>query len=92
MLAGFIGSVMLTVFTMFCIRVVHKVVILKYSFERFFETETLRFYFVTVLITLVISLFFHAFYFYKKIQEDRVKKQQIIAGNASAQFESLKTK
>lgn len=90
LLAGFIGSVMLTVFTMFCIRMVHKVVILKYSFERFFETETLRFYFVTVLITLVISLFFHAFYFYKKIQEDRVKKQQIIAGNASAQFESLK--
>lgn len=90
LLAGFIGSVLLTLITMFCIRIVHKILFLGYSFEQFFSTETPRFYFITLLITLVISLFFHAFYFYKKIQEDKVKKQQILAGNASAQFESLK--
>lgn len=90
LLVGFVGSMLLTLLTMFCIRIVHKILFLGFTVENFINTESPRFYFITILITLVISLFFHAFYFYKKIQEDKVKKQQIIAGNASAQFESLK--
>jgi hypothetical protein len=39
---------------------------------------------------MIVSLFFHAVYFYKKSQEKKVKEQTIIAGTASAQFESLK--
>jgi len=35
-------------------------------------------------------LFFHTVYFYKKSQENKVKEQKIIAGTASAKFESLK--
>lgn len=90
LLVGFVGSMLLTLLTMFCIRIVHKILFLGFTVEKFINTESPRFYFITILITLVISLFFHAFYFYKKIQENKVKKQQIIAGNASAQFESLK--
>ncbi len=90
LLVGFVGSMLLTLLTMFCIRIVHKILFLGFTVENFINTESPRFYFITILITLVISLFFHAFYFYKKIQENKVKKQQIIAGNASAQFESLK--
>lgn len=90
LLVGFVGSMLLTLLTMFCIRIVHKILFLGFTVENFINTESPRFYFITILITLVISLFFHAFYYYKKIQENKVKKQQIIAGNASAQFESLK--
>ena len=87
---GFFGSVLLTIFTLFIVRILHRVVIDGLSFTSFFESETLQFYFIALIITLVISLFFHAFYFYKMLQEKRVKEQKIIAGTASAKFESLK--
>ncbi|WP_311195991.1 histidine kinase [Antarcticibacterium sp. 1MA-6-2] len=60
------------------------------SFEEFFATENLQFYFIALIITLVISLFFHAIYFYRMLQEKKVTEQKIIAGTASAKFESLK--
>ncbi|HZH70330.1 MAG TPA: 2TM domain-containing protein [Flavobacteriaceae bacterium] len=87
---GFLGSVMLTISTLFVIRVVHLVGINGMSFAEYFQNENLQFYFIALLITLVISLFFHAFYFYKMLQEKKVKEQKIIAGTASAKFESLK--
>ncbi len=37
-----------------------------------------------------VTKFFHLIYFYKKSQENKVKEQKIIAGTASAKFESLK--
>jgi hypothetical protein len=43
-----------------------------------------------MLVTLAVTIIVHAFYFYKRYQEGRVKEQKIIAGTASAQFESLK--
>ena len=87
---GFVGSVSLTLLTLFFVRIVHRVFIEGNSFEQFFATETLQFYFIALIITLVISLFFHAFYFYKILQEKRVKEQKIIAGTASAKFDRLK--
>jgi two-component system LytT family sensor kinase len=87
---GFFGSVMLTLSTLFIIRIVHRVGIIGVSFAEYFQSENLQFYFIALVITLIISLFFHAFYFYKMVQEKKVKEQKIIAGTASAKFESLK--
>lgn len=56
----------------------------------FVQNEHIKFYVFSLLITMVVSLFFHAIYFYKKAQENKVKEQKVIAGTASAQFESLK--
>ena len=50
----------------------------------------MQFYIISLLITLVMTLFFHAVYFYKRTQENKVKEQKIIAGTASAKFETLK--
>ncbi|MEX2350286.1 MAG: 2TM domain-containing protein [Flavobacteriaceae bacterium] len=88
--AGIFGSVTITLITIFFIRIVHRVGIDGLTFEEFIEKERLQFYFIALLITLIISLFFHAFHFYKALQEKKVKEQKIIAGTASAQFESLK--
>lgn len=87
---GFFGSVVLTLATIFLIRVIHVVGISGKSFKTFFAEENLQFYFIALIITLVISLFFHAVFFYKMLQEKRVTEQKIIAGTASAKFESLK--
>jgi hypothetical protein len=41
-------------------------------------------------MTFFVTLLFHVFYFYKTLQESKVKEQKIIATTANAQFESLK--
>ncbi len=87
---GIIGSVSITLITIFLIRLVQRVVIEEVTYPEFIATEKLQFYFIALLITMFISLFFHAFHFYKALQEKKVKEQKIIAGTASAQFESLK--
>ena len=87
---GLFGSVILTLATIFIIRVIHRVGFSDLSFEQFFAEENPQFYFIALIITLVISLFFHAIYFYKMAQETKVKEQKFIAGTASAKFESLK--
>ena len=43
-----------------------------------------------MLIALVVSLIFTAFFFYKNKQESKVKEQKVIAGRATAQFDALK--
>ena len=89
-LLGFLGSFVISVFAIFLLRIVEDVIIEGLSFDAFFQNETLANYVVTIIITFVVTLAFHAFYFYKAYQENKVNQQKIIAGNASAQFESLK--
>lgn len=87
---GLLGSIFLTLFTIFGIRIIHKVGFSGFSFSEFFAAENLQFYFIALIITLIVSLFFHAIHFYRMLQEKRVTEQKIIAGTASAKFESLK--
>lgn len=87
---GFLGSFVISIFTIFLLRIVEDVLIEGKSFEVFFQNETIANYIVTSIITFVVTLAFHAFYVYKAYQENKVNQQKIIAGNASAQFESLK--
>jgi sensor histidine kinase YesM len=90
LMIGFIGSVVGTLLTVFLVRVFHRTVLDRLSFEAFLESEQLQFYFFSLIITIVASLFFHAFYFYRELQKNRVTEQKIIAGTASAKFDALK--
>ncbi|MDD3003916.1 2TM domain-containing protein [Flavobacterium sp.] len=87
---GIIGSISLTMSGIFFIRMIIKTVIEGISFIEFVSNEKLKHYVFSLIITMVVSLFFYTIYFYKKSQEKKVKQQKIIAGTASAQFESLK--
>lgn len=87
---GTLSSVIITLPSMFVLRIFHRVVIDDVSFRSFLTNENWGFYVVAAVITLLISLFFHTFYFYRAFQEKRVKEQKIIAGTASAQFDALK--
>lgn len=89
-LLGFLGSFVISVLVIFLLRIFEDVLIEGRSFASFIENETLANYLVTIIITFFVTLAFHAFYFYKAYQENKVKEQKIIAGTASAQFESLK--
>ena len=87
---GALFSFLLSVFTIFLLRIVEDVLIEKMSFLEFLAKERVDNYFVAIIMTIIVTLGIHAFYFYKAYQENRVKQEKIIAGNASAQFESLK--
>ena len=87
---GFLGSFVISVGTIFLLRIVEDVLLEGSSFEEFFQNETMVNYVVTIIITFFVTLAFHAFYFYKAYQDNKVNQHKIIAGTASAQFESLK--
>jgi sensor histidine kinase YesM len=61
-----------------------------HTFEYFIENEKPSNYIFTATITLFITLSLYAIQFYKAYQENKVKEQKIIAGTASAKYESLK--
>ncbi len=89
---GVFGSILLTMFAIFCVRVIERVAINGISYSQFIEREQSNgnFYLTSLLITILISGFFHAAYFYKELQKRRVTEQKVIAGTASAKFDALK--
>ncbi|MBC5833553.1 Pr2TM family membrane protein [Flavobacterium sp. F372] len=87
---GFVSSFLVSILVIFLLRVFEDVIIEQRSFSEFLSNETMSNYLVSIIITLIVSLAFHAFYFYKAYNESKVKEQKIIASSASAQFESLK--
>lgn len=87
---GFFGSFVLSISAIFLLRIFEEVIVDGETFSAFFQNEALVNYLVAIIITFFVTLAFHAFFFYKAYQENKVKEQKIIAGTASAKFESLK--
>lgn len=87
---GFTLSFIVSVIVIFLLRIVEDVVIEGRSIQEFLANEKPSNYIISIVITFVVTLVIHAIYFYKAYQENKVKEQKIIAGTASAQFESLK--
>lgn len=87
---GFVCSFIVSLAVIFLLRIFEDVVMEGETLRQFFEEEKLSNYYVAMIITLIISVAVHIFYFYKKYQENRVKQEKIIAGTASAKFETLK--
>ncbi|MCK0178174.1 histidine kinase [Flavobacteriaceae bacterium S0862] len=71
-------------------RLFHRMVLDGVSYNEFLSTETTTFYYTALIITIAVSMFFHAFYFYQQLQKNKIKEQKVIAGTASAKFDALK--
>nr|WP_299389210.1 2TM domain-containing protein [Allomuricauda sp.] len=85
-----LGGIVITMLAIFWIRLVISIGFEGESWEDFIAGERTIYYAVALLITLVVTVFFHAVHFYKSWQEKKVKEQKIIAGTASARFDALK--
>ncbi len=90
LLIGGLGGMLLTMLGIFGLRILTRVIIDGISFSDFLGNEKFEYYIISLLITMVVTLIFHLIYFYKKTQENKVTEQKIIAGTATAKFESLK--
>jgi hypothetical protein len=87
---GFISSFFLSLFVIFLLRLFINTIIEKESFSNFIANEDASNYIIAVVFTFIILLMVHFLYIYKGYQENKVKEQKLIAGTASAKFESLK--
>ncbi|MDX5583758.1 MAG: 2TM domain-containing protein [Aureibaculum sp.] len=89
---GIVGGIVLTMLSMFLLRMIQEMAIKGEGFEEFYteELQNGTFYLISLIITVTASIFFHAVYFYKELQKKRVTEHKIIAGTASAQFDALK--
>lgn len=87
---GFVSSFVVTIFLIFLLRVLEDIVIEGGTFEEYWARESLANYVFAIVMTFIVLLCFYAFYIYKAYSDSKVKEQKIIAGTASAQFESLK--
>jgi sensor histidine kinase YesM len=87
---GFISSFFLSIFVIFLLRLFITLIVLKQSLGFFILNENPSDYIISTVFTFVILLIVHFVYIFKSYQENKVKEQKIIAGTASAKFESLK--
>jgi hypothetical protein len=87
---GFLSSFVLSLFVIFLLRVFEDVIIEENTLSAFLKEEQPSNYIVASIVSFVVLLGIHALYFYKAYNENKVKEQKIIAGTASAKFESLK--
>lgn len=85
-----LGSIVLTLAGIFIVRMIISLALHGNSYSEFLANENFRFYIICLIITMIVTMSFHMIYFYKKSQENKVKEQKIIAGTASAKFETLK--
>jgi sensor histidine kinase YesM len=90
LIVGFVSTFFITLFVVFLLRIFEEVIVENQSFQEYIQNEKMSNFIVPVVIFLIVSLAIHSFYFYKTLQENKVKEQKIIAGTASAKFESLK--
>ncbi|NUY81153.1 2TM domain-containing protein [Flavobacterium sp. MAH-1] len=87
---GFVMSFVASLATVFLLRILEDVIIEQRSFTEYIANERASNYVFAIGITFVITLSAYAVGFYKAYKENQIKEQKIIAGTASAQFESLK--
>ncbi|MFC0605435.1 histidine kinase [Winogradskyella pulchriflava] len=87
---GILGSTIVTLITIFILRVFIEVVIFGDSFDHFITHESWKGYSFGLWITLTIVSVFYVIYFYNRYQKNKIKEQKVIAGTASAKFDALK--
>lgn len=90
LIVGFLSSFVISIAIIFLLRIFEDVLVEGSTFKAFITRESSSNYLVATIITFIVTLAFHAFYFYKAYNENRVKEQKVIAGTANAKFESLK--
>ena len=89
-LVGFVSSFIVSLFVIFLLRIFEDVIVEENTLNNFLAKETPSNYIISSLFTFIVLLIVHFVYLYKWYQENKLKEQKIIAGSASAQFESLK--
>lgn len=87
---GFLASFVVSVLCIAFLRVVEEVVVDGVQIQAYLREEKAVNFLPAIIITLFITLGIHAVHFYRQLQESKMREQRVIAGTASARFETLK--
>ena len=87
---GISGATVITLITIFFLRLFVSVILYNQPFNTFVNGETWRGYSFGLWITLTILSIFYIAYFYNRYQKNKITEQKVIAGAASAKFDALK--
>lgn len=87
---GFLASFIVSLLVIFLLRITEDVIIEKKTFSEFIANENAGNYVFAIIVTFIVSVSLYAFHFYRAYQENKLKEQKVIAGTASAKFETLK--
>lgn len=90
LLKGLFGGILVTLLSLFFIRVFTEVVIEGKSFAVFITSEKVQYYYISFIISVVVTAIFYTVYYYRNKQQNIVTQQKLIAGTASAKFDALK--
>lgn len=87
---GITGSVIWSTLAFFLARFTHLVFIEGLTIDDFLEEESFGTYVFSMLIAFTITLAFHVFYFYKALQDIKLKEKTFESESNSAKFDALK--
>ena len=87
---GILGGIAITVASLFFLRLFTEIIIEGESLSEFVAGEHIQYYYVSFIISALVTAIFYGVYYYRYTQERKVKEQKIIAGTASAKFDALK--
>lgn len=85
-----IGNVVVSVVGVFVAQSFILIAFYNRSVQEIISIQNIDNYLRSIFIVLGFSAIFYAVYYYRYLQESRVKEQKIIAGTASAKFDALK--
>jgi len=85
-----VRSILVTLLALIVLRFITEIIVKGKNLDTYISEENPMYYYSSLILALVISCIFYAFYYYKFKQESKVKEQKIIAGTASAKFDALK--
>lgn len=86
---GIPGTVLVSVVGFFIARIVHSLWIYGNTFDYFLSHESVSSYIFAVLIAVIVSLAFHAFYFYRFGTESELRVQKEILEHTKAKHKAL---
>lgn len=89
-IVGVIGSVIWSTLAFFIARYIHLVWIEGYTFDTFMQEENFLTYVFSMMIAFIATLAFHSFYFYKALQDVKLKEKTFESKSNSAKFDALK--
>lgn len=87
---GTVGSVLWSTLGFFIAKFSHLVFIEGLSVQQFLEQQHFSNYLFAMFIAFIITLAFHAFYFYKALQDIKLKEKTFESQSHSAKFDALK--
>jgi two-component system, LytTR family, sensor kinase len=90
LIVGVVGSVIVSLIAVAVSRLL-VALIDGHNLTYFIEHQKIIHYFYSLVISLIVLIFFHAFYFYKALTEKKVSETEFVAKTESAKYESLKS-